>query len=53
MADGEIEELRTYRDLRRRRDVLIRRAHRDGHPVARIAAASGLTVRRVRELVRC
>lgn len=43
-------ELRRYRDLRRRRDPLIRRAARDGHSRAEIAAAVGLGADRVKQI---
>jgi hypothetical protein len=49
--DDLLAQLRLYRDLTRRRDVLIRRAARSGRSRRQIAQASGLSLRRVKELL--
>lgn len=49
--EEDLRELRTYRDIGRRRDAIIRRLGRAGVPVGRIAAAAGMSVTRVREVL--
>lgn len=50
--EATLDELRRYRDLRRRRDALIRRAARAGYTRARIAGAVGLSPDRVKQITR-
>lgn len=50
MSDA-LTELRQYRDLRRRRDPLIRRAAREGASRRQIASAAGVHVQTVRRIL--
>jgi len=47
-----LQELRHYRDLRRRRDRLIRQALREGCPRGRVALACGLSIKRIKQIER-
>jgi len=52
MAGEPLDELRQWRDLDQRRDSNIRRAWREGRSLGRISAESGLTTRRVQQIIR-
>lgn len=50
--ENPLTELRQYRDLRRRRDLLIRRAARAGYSREQIANAVGLSRAHVKQIIR-
>jgi len=50
--ENPLTELRRYRELRRRRDPLIRRAARAGYSRKQIADAAGLGADRIKQIVR-
>lgn len=50
-GDGAIKWLRRYRELRRRRDNLIRWAFDGGKTISQIARASGMSKQRVSEIL--
>lgn len=50
--ENPMVELRRYRELRRRRDALIRRARKAGYTRAQVAQAAGLTPDRIKQITR-
>ena len=47
-----MKELREWRELDRRRDPNMRKAAREGETTGQIAIATGLTYRRVQQIIR-
>jgi DNA-binding XRE family transcriptional regulator len=50
--ENPMVELRRYRELRRRRDGLIRRARKAGYTRAQVAQAAGLSPDRIKQISR-